>query len=704
MKKLLSILFLLPLFALASDTLNILGIALPRQAENYSGFSRIVNISLYHQREETIIKNELASKVNMDLARLYRMKTENDAQGISTYFEKGVGGYYWVTISLDGSSNPSLNGTTVTLSSGTYTGGTIQNLHDVTVNATAGTITGGMAFGGLTRVNLNNFSGNNISGSVVTWHGNNQVVREHNWNFWKTGNINDASYNQAYNGSVSTLNFYYFRLDSSSFRGCGYMLLGSFGAPGGSVAFMDSVQFDHLAIRNTSGNGINDRGDIWRLGWNYNSVIYDSTTNLGYGVDPVTGDVGGNYVYGSITEHDNYQRGGRGYNTRLWTVMLNNRYDTSKSYNNVHVCTWTYGVFNSAASDFDGSGTSTGTYTKFGGEWRIWNNTGGKLGDNIGYWCPMLVYGDMNNNATGPTIPVSLRNNLIVESVEQGDANYAGTVYSSNQYNKNKVLVDQSGGDDHPDTANNRHYIRAAGVIDTLTGAKLITINDGTGKGIGAVPGAAVNQAPAVDIQPLNSTVTLPTSSTVLNSSGSYDPDGTITSRIWSQLSGPTTALFSNNTAVSPTISNLTAAGTYVFQLVATDNSGASSAKNATVIVNAGNNAPVAQISPAGDQDIYQPASTIHLSGAGSTDDGTITVYKWTGTGPAMAVPTFSNSNTVQTDVSSLNAPGVYTVTLTVTDNLGATNAKTINITVHVAGTVDPTKLILRHGGKLIFK
>ncbi|TCZ67480.1 malectin domain-containing carbohydrate-binding protein [Flaviaesturariibacter aridisoli] len=81
-------------------------------------------------------------------------------------------------------------------------------------------------------------------------------------------------------------------------------------------------------------------------------------------------------------------------------------------------------------------------------------------------------------------------------------------------------------------------------------------------------------------------TITLPTSSTALNGSGT-DADGTVTGYSWTQVSGPNAATFSNATAASPTVSGLVQ-GSYVFALVVTDNNGApsSAADPVTVQVN----------------------------------------------------------------------------------------------------------------------
>jgi hypothetical protein len=82
--------------------------------------------------------------------------------------------------------------------------------------------------------------------------------------------------------------------------------------------------------------------------------------------------------------------------------------------------------------------------------------------------------------------------------------------------------------------------------------------------------------------------VTLPTSSTTLNGSGT-DADGTIDGYTWTQVSGPNTATFSNNLVASPTVSGLVA-GTYSFSLVVRDNAGASSAADlVNVVVSSGN-------------------------------------------------------------------------------------------------------------------
>lgn len=78
------------------------------------------------------------------------------------------------------------------------------------------------------------------------------------------------------------------------------------------------------------------------------------------------------------------------------------------------------------------------------------------------------------------------------------------------------------------------------------------------------------NQIPVANAG-VDQTITLPTNSTTLDGSASMD-DGTITTYTWTQVSGPTA--INPNDVVNPTITGLLE-GTYMFQLVVTDNFGA---------------------------------------------------------------------------------------------------------------------------------
>jgi len=98
--------------------------------------------------------------------------------------------------------------------------------------------------------------------------------------------------------------------------------------------------------------------------------------------------------------------------------------------------------------------------------------------------------------------------------------------------------------------------------------------------------------------------------------------------------------------------------------LTVTDNSGATNSLTKAVTVTAGNQPPVAAFT------VTATGLSVAVNGSGSSDpDGTITAYTWAfGDGA-----TGSGITTQHTFASA----GSYKVTLTVTDNLGATNAVT---------------------------
>jgi flagellar basal body rod protein FlgC len=104
---------------------------------------------------------------------------------------------------------------------------------------------------------------------------------------------------------------------------------------------------------------------------------------------------------------------------------------------------------------------------------------------------------------------------------------------------------------------------------------------------------AAVNLAPVANAG-ANKTITLPTSSTTLNGSGT-DADGTIATYLWQQVTGPSVSTFSATNAAGITVSSLVA-GLYTYRLTVTDNDNATATDLVTVRVNnaPANQAPVA--------------------------------------------------------------------------------------------------------------
>lgn len=195
----------------------------------------------------------------------------------------------------------------------------------------------------------------------------------------------------------------------------------------------------------------------------------------------------------------------------------------------------------------------------------------------------------------------------------------------------------------------------------------------------------AVNVAPTANAG-TNQTITLPSSSVTLTGSGT-DPDGTISTYAWSKISGPATFTIVSPAAAQTVVNNLVQ-GTYVFRLIVTDNNGATGEAFVTVTVNsASNQAPTANAGA--DQTITLPASSVTVTGSGTDPDGSIASYAWTRiSGPTTF--TIVSPAQAQTVINNL-VQGVYTFSLTVTDNAGATGIDYITITVNAAANQSPT-------------
>ncbi|HSC38348.1 MAG TPA: hypothetical protein VLD19_10765, partial [Chitinophagaceae bacterium] len=80
-------------------------------------------------------------------------------------------------------------------------------------------------------------------------------------------------------------------------------------------------------------------------------------------------------------------------------------------------------------------------------------------------------------------------------------------------------------------------------------------------------------------------TITLPTDTVTLSGSGA-DADGQVVAYLWSQVSGPSSTIIVNPGSPASLIKGFTQQGTYVFQLMVTDNQGLTGVDTATVIVN----------------------------------------------------------------------------------------------------------------------
>lgn len=185
----------------------------------------------------------------------------------------------------------------------------------------------------------------------------------------------------------------------------------------------------------------------------------------------------------------------------------------------------------------------------------------------------------------------------------------------------------------------------------------------------------AANIPPTVNAG-TDQSITLPTNSITFNGSAS-DPDGSISSHIWTKISG-TGGTITTPSSYTSTVTGLSA-GTYVFRLTATDNQSLTGFDEMTVIVNAA--LPVPPVANAGpDQVITIPTTSVTLSGSGTDADGTIVGYGWTKVSGGAA--TITNPSSASTTVTGLDA-GIYLFQLAVLDNVGLTGLDTVQITVN---------------------
>jgi Kelch motif/Galactose oxidase, central domain len=191
------------------------------------------------------------------------------------------------------------------------------------------------------------------------------------------------------------------------------------------------------------------------------------------------------------------------------------------------------------------------------------------------------------------------------------------------------------------------------------------------------------NKPPTANAGP-DQVITLPTDSVLLDGTASSDPDGTISSYLWTKISGPASFTINNASAVTTLVKNL-AEGIYQFELKITDDRGLPAKDIVQIAVfdpAHPNRPPVADAGT--DQYITLPANSIILNASGSTDpDNNITAYLWSKiSGPGMF---FSDTiNTIQLQVPDL-PEGVYRFQLKVIDAGGLFSKDTINVTVNPA-------------------
>ena len=172
--------------------------------------------------------------------------------------------------------------------------------------------------------------------------------------------------------------------------------------------------------------------------------------------------------------------------------------------------------------------------------------------------------------------------------------------------------------------------------------------------------------------------VVLPTTSTSLDGSASTESGSKALTYKWEQVYGPTVALFTDNTAIKPSISGLVE-GMYQFKLTVTNTDLRSAYATVLVMVTSTANVPptVSLTAPA-DNSTFTQGKPVTLSATASDFDGTITnVDFYQGT-------TLISSATTAPYTATWNPTvGNYVITAKATDNGGAVStSQAANVTI----------------------
>jgi len=269
----------------------------------------------------------------------------------------------------------------------------------------------------------------------------------------------------------------------------------------------------------------------------------------------------------------------------------------------------------------------------------------------------------------GSGTPTSGRAPLEVALTSAGSADSDGTIVA--------YAWDFGDGSPVENTVTASHTYAAGTWTATLT----VTDDDGATAMQAFTISSTVNIAPTATASAIPSSGVAPLAVT-LSSAGSDDPDGTIAAYNWDFGDGSEPSSDSNP-------SHTYTAGTYLATLTVTDNEGGTDTD--TVLIRS-NVAPVAIASA--DVTSGDAALAVSFSGSSSGDpDGTVSSYSWNfGDGS----PT---SNVA--DPTHTYGPGIFTATLTVTDNEGATSTATVTIDANDPPTASVSSNISSGDGPL---
>jgi lysophospholipase L1-like esterase len=167
-----------------------------------------------------------------------------------------------------------------------------------------------------------------------------------------------------------------------------------------------------------------------------------------------------------------------------------------------------------------------------------------------------------------------------------------------------------------------------------------------------------------------------------LNGSNSYDPDGTISSVLWEQISGATQVDLTTPNELMTEFTTPAAEGEELtFKLTVKDNDNLASSDTVTITVNT----PEAPVADAGSDQSVMEGGTVTLNGLNSYDpDGTIASVQWEQLSgdPLVNLSTPTDLTTELTAPAIDTGAAVLTFKLTVKDNDNLVSEDTVNVTV----------------------
>ncbi|GAC13861.1 PKD domain-containing protein [Aliiglaciecola lipolytica] len=182
-----------------------------------------------------------------------------------------------------------------------------------------------------------------------------------------------------------------------------------------------------------------------------------------------------------------------------------------------------------------------------------------------------------------------------------------------------------------------------------------------------------------------------------LSGSGS-DSDGTISTYLWTQTSGPTLTL-SSTTDAAPSFNAPTVdADTLVeFDLTVTDDDGATATDSVVITIKDVASVNTPPVAKAGEDAQAEVGETVALDGSASSDlNGTISSYQWTqvNNGSVMLPISDSDTATATIKIPELSENTEFEFSLTVTDNDGASASDSIIILGRPAPFIEVGKVI----------